>query len=206
VRKQAKRVEESTSKGGLLIFRLENLFSWSEHVELDRCSDDSEDLDAARVAEDLDELALSKQRLRKGGGLKLDLDLPPADVDDIPLGEGIKLPEWDYRKQCLHKDFVNLQMYLPRGSAAQPLPLRLAPLASRLRRQFEHLRNDRQWLRQQPQGSELDLQAWLDFHVERQHGQCAERGLFMQQRTTRRDLACLLLADLSMSTWTMSIG
>lgn len=198
--KRAKRVEESTSKGGLLIFRLENLFSWSEHVELDRCTDDSEDLDAARVAEDLDELALSKQRLRKGGGLKLHLDLPPADVDDIPLGEGIKLPEWDYRKQSLREDFVNLQMMVPRGSEAQPLPLRLAPLAKRLRRQFEHLRNDRQWLRQQPQGSELDMQAWLDFHVERQHGQCAERGLFMEQRHTRRDLACLLLADVSMST------
>lgn len=198
--KRAKRVEESTSKGGLLIFRLENLFSWSEHVELDRCSDDSEDLDAARVAEDLDELALSKQRMRKGGGLKLHLDLPPADSDDVPLGAGIKLPEWDYRKQGLREDFVNLQMMVPRGSEPQSLPARLAPLASRLRRQFEHLRNDRQWLRQQPQGSELDMQAWLDFHVERQHGQCAERGLFMEQRNNRRDLACLLLADLSMST------
>lgn len=200
VRKRAKRVEESTGKGGLLLFRLENLFSWSEHIDLDRCGDDSEDLDAARVAEDLDELALSRQRQRKGGGLKLHLDLPPADVDDIPLGEGIKLPEWDYRKQCLQADFVNLQMMLPRGSEAQPLPPRLAPLARRLRRQFEHLRTDRQWLRQQPQGAELDMQAWLDFHVERQHGQCAERGLFMEQRQNRRDLACLLLADLSMST------
>src|SRR5690606_37210703 len=98
-RKRAKRVEESTSKGGLMLFRLENLFSWSEHVELDRQSDDSENLDAERVAEDLDEIALSRQRMRKGGGLKLHLDLPPADVDDIPLGEGIRLPEWDYRKQ-----------------------------------------------------------------------------------------------------------
>ena len=44
------------------------------------------------------------------------------------------------------------------------------------------------------------MQAWLDFHVEREHGQCAERGLFMEQRQTRRDLACLLLADVSMST------
>jgi len=44
------------------------------------------------------------------------------------------------------------------------------------------------------------MQAWLDFHVERQNGQCAERGLFMEQRQNRRDLACLLLADLSMST------
>ncbi|MEX6503675.1 nitric oxide reductase activation protein NorD [Pseudomonas zhanjiangensis] len=199
-RKRAKRVEESTSKGGLLLFRLENLFSWAEHVDLDRCGDDSEDIDAARVAEDLDELALSRQRQRKGGGLKLHLDLPPADSDDVPLGAGIKLPEWDYRRQCLQEDFVNLQPMLPQGSAAQPLPPRLAPLARRLRRQFEHLRTDRQWLRQQPQGSELDMQAWLDFHVERQHGQCAERGLFLEQRQNRRDLACLLLADLSMST------
>ena len=199
-RKRARRVEESSSKGGLLLFRLENLFSWSEHIELDRCGDDTEDLDAARVAEDLDELALSRQRMRQGGGLKLDLDLPAADFDDVPLGEGIKLPEWDYRKQCLQKDFVNLQLMLPRGAEAKPLPLHLSPLARRLRRQFEHLRNDRQWLRQQPQGSELDMQACLDFHVERQNGQCAERGLFMEQRQDRRDLACLLLADLSMST------
>lgn len=199
-RKRARRVDESSSKGGLLLFRLENLFSWSEHIELDRCGDDTEDLDAARVAEDLDELALSRQRMRQGGGLKLDLDLPAADFDDVPLGEGIKLAEWDYRKQCLQKDFVNLQLMLPRGAEAKPLPLHLSPLARRLRRQFEHLRNDRQWLRQQPQGSELDMQAWLDFHVERQNGQCAERGLFMEQRQNRRDLACLLLADLSMST------
>jgi len=199
-RKRARRVDESSSKGGLLLFRLENLFSWSEHIEMDRCGDDTEDLDAARVAEDLDELALSRQRMRQGGGLKLDLDLPAADFDDVPLGEGIKLPEWDYRKQCLQKDFVNLQLMLPRGAEAKPLPLHLSPLARRLRRQFEHLRNDRQWLRGQPQGSELDMQAWLDFHVERQNGQCAERGLFMEQRQNRRDLACLLLADLSMST------
>ena len=198
--KRAKRVEESTSKGGLLIFRLENLFSLSEHVELDRCTDDSEDLDAARVAEDLDELALSRKRMRKGGGLKLHLDLPPAEADDLPLGEGIKLPEWDYRKQCLQKDFVNLQRFVPRDAEPAPLPARLAPLARRLRRQFEQLRNDPQWQRQQAQGSELDLQAWLDFYVETRQGQAVERGLFMEQRRNRRDLACLLLADLSMST------
>ncbi|MEB0121574.1 VWA domain-containing protein [Pseudomonas sp. CCI1.2] len=199
-RKRAKRIDDSSRDGGLLVVRLENLFSWTEHVDLDRWSDDSEDLDAAKVADDLDELTLSRTRLRKGGGLKLHLDLPPADVDDIPLGEGIKLPEWDYRKQQMQDAFVNLQMMVPRDCEAQPLPVRLKASAQRLRRQFEHLRNDRQWLRQQPQGSELDMQAWLDFYVEREHGQCAERGLFMEQRQTRRDLACLLLADVSMST------
>ncbi len=199
-RKRAERIDDTTRDGGLLIVRLENLFSWTEHVDLDRWADDSEDPDAARVAEDLDQLTLSRTRLRKGGGLKLHLDLPPADVDDIPLGAGILLPEWDYRKQRLQDDFVSLQTFTPRDCQPQPLPARLRSSAQRLRRQFEHLRNDRQWLRQQTQGSELDLQAWLDFHVERQHGQCSERGLFMDQRQTRRDLACLLLADLSMST------
>ncbi|WDH20387.1 nitric oxide reductase activation protein NorD [Pseudomonas chlororaphis] len=199
-RKRASRVEDHSRDGGLLIVRLENLFSWTEHVDLDRWADDSQDPDAARVAADLDELTLSRTRLRKGGGLKLHLDLPPTDVDDIPLGEGIHLPEWDYRKGRLQEHFVNLQMLVPRDCQAQPLPLRLKPSAQLLLRQFQQLRNERQWLRQQPQGSELDLQAWLDFHVERAHGACAERGLFMEQRQTRRDLACLLLADVSMST------
>ncbi|WP_256832285.1 nitric oxide reductase activation protein NorD [Pseudomonas sp. Pse1] len=199
-RKRATRIDDARRDGGLLVVRLENLFSWTEHVDLDRCVDDGEDPDAARVADDLDELTLSRTRLRKGGGLKLHLDLPPADVDDVPLGQGIKLPEWDYRKQQLQEDFVNLQMMLPRDSEAQPLPTRLKASAQKLRRQFAHLRNDRQWLRPQPQGAELDLQAWLDFRVQREQGQCVERGLFMERRQTRRDLACLLLADLSMST------
>ncbi|MDR9878347.1 nitric oxide reductase activation protein NorD [Pseudomonas allii] len=198
--KRATRLDDQARDGGLLVVRLENLFSWTEHVELDRWTDDSQDPDAARVAEDLDHLSLSRQRVRKSGGLKLHLDLPPADVDDIPLGEGIKLPEWDYRRQCLQEAFVNLQLMQPRADQPQALPMRLHAQAQRLRRQFQHLRTDRQWQRQEPQGSELDLQAWLDFHVERQHGACAERGLFMQQRQTHRDLACLLLADLSMST------
>ncbi|PLR63552.1 nitric oxide reductase activation protein NorD [Pseudomonas sp. QC2] len=198
--KRATRLDDNSRDGGLLVVRLENLFSWTEHVDLDRWTDDSQDPDAARVAEDLDQLSLSRQRVRKSGGLKLHLDLPPADVDDIPLGQGIKLPEWDYRQQRLLDDFVNLQPMHPRLDAPQPLPARLHAQAQRLRRQFQHLRTDRQWLRQQPQGSELDLQAWLDFHVERQHGACAERGLFMEQRHSHRDLACLLLADLSMST------
>ncbi|WP_405125664.1 nitric oxide reductase activation protein NorD [Pseudomonas marginalis] len=198
--KRAGRVDDHSRDGGLLVVRLENLFSWTEHVDLDRWADDSEDPDAARVAEDLDQLSLSRQRVRKSGGLKLHLDLPPADVDDIPLGEGIKLPEWDYRQQCLRPGFVNLQLMQPRADAPQPLPARLLGPAQRLRRQFQQLRTDRQWLRRQPQGAELDLQAWVDFQAQRQHGACTERGLYQEQRHTRRDLACLLLADLSMST------
>ena len=199
-RKQASRVEENAGKSGLLVFRLENLFTWTEHIDVDRCGDDNDDVDAARAADDLDEIALSKKRKRKGGGLKLHLDLPPTDIDDIPLGEGIKMPEWDFRRNELRKDFANVEMMQPRLQEPMNLPEHLLPLAKKVRRQFEHLRAEPQWLRQQTQGSELDLQACVDFQVERKLGQIHEPGLFMDRRRQHRDLSCLALADLSMST------
>ncbi len=176
------------------------LLSWSEHLALDRCSDDEDDPDGARVAEDLDYLSLSRQRTQKGGGLRLDLDLPAADYDDLPLGPGLKLPEWDYRQQRLLSDHVLLQPIRPRGATSASLPAHLEKTALHLRRQFACLRDGRQRLRQQPQGDEIDLDAWLDFQVERRRGGSTQPGLFLEQRPRRRDLACLLLADLSMST------
>src|SRR5690606_5410258 len=105
-RTRGDREDVNRGKGGLALVRRGHLFSWSEHVGLDRCGDDTEDLDAARVAEDLDHLSVSRKRSSKGGGLKLDLDLPAAENDDVPFGEGIRLPEWDYRKQALVEDYV----------------------------------------------------------------------------------------------------
>lgn len=200
VRKQASRVDDNTGKQGLLLFRLESLFTWTEHIDLDRCGDDNDDIDAARVADDLDEIALSKKRKRKGGGLKLHLDLPPADVDDLPMGEGIKLPEWDFRRNCLREDYVNVQMMQPRLQEPMPLPERLTALAHKVRRQFENLRSEPRWYKQQMQGSELDLQACVDFYVQRKQGQTQQPGLFMDLQRKQRDLSCLALADLSMST------
>ncbi len=137
---------------------------------------------------------------QKGGGLRLDLDLPAADYDDLPLGPGLKLPEWDYRQQRLLSDHVLLQPMRPRGATSASLPAHLEKTALHLRRQFACLRDGRQRLRQQPQGDEIDLDAWLDFQVERRRGSSTQPGLFLEQRPRRRDLACLLLADLSMST------
>ena len=199
-RRRGERVHEPDGKDGLLLFRLESLFSWSEYVKLDRTADDADDVDAARVAEDLDQLSLSRQRTRKTGGLRLDLDLPAPSEDDLPLGPGIHLPEWDFRRSQLLDEHVCLTPMLPRDATPKPLPLRLNRQAKKLRRQFEQLSARRTWLRQQPQGEELDMAAWLDFHVESRHGACVERGLYRQLVRRERDLACLLLADLSMST------
>mgnify|MGYP002700323512 FL=1 len=201
-RKKAERVDAPDEKQGMMIFRLESLFSWSEFSKLDRGSDDSDDdEDNQKTIEDLDKITLAKQQeQQKSGQIKIDLDLPSASEDDIPLGDGIKLPEWDYKKQALQPERCLLQPMLPRDAKAQKLPIKLQKLAKTIQAQFEQLRSVRYWLKAQPQGEELDLGAWLDFHVESQIAPTAEKGLFKSFRGNNRDLSCLLLADLSMST------
>lgn len=199
-RKQSERVEDPQMRDGLMLFRLENLFSWSEFVKVNRGADDSEDDDAQRVAEDLDKITLSRQQDQKTGTLKIDLDLPSPAEDDIPLGPGIHLPEYDYKSARLIQKRCLLQPMLPKNAKPAKLPPQLAISARRLRHQFEQLRNVRHWENAQPQGEELDLNAWLDFHVQKQHTPIAEQGLYRSFKSNQRDLCCLLLADISMST------
>jgi len=200
-RKKAERADAPDEKQGLMAFQLESLFSWSEFSNLDRGCDDSDEDDYESTIEDLDQITLAKQQeQQKSGQIKIDLDLPSADEDDIPLGEGIKLPEWDYKKQLLIEDRCLLQPMLPRDAKSQKLPVKLQKLSKIIQAQFEQLRSVRYWLKAQPQGEELDLSAWLDFHVESKIAPTAEQGVFRSFRGNNRDLSCLLLADLSMST------
>jgi len=202
-RKEAERVESPDERNGMMIFRLESMFSWSEFSKLDRGSDDSDedDEDYERTIDDLDKITLAQQQeQQKSAQIKVDLDLPSASEDDIPIGDGIKLPEWDYRKQVLLEDHCLLQPMLPRDSKPAKLPVKLQKTAKTIQAQFEQLQSVRYWLKAQPQGEELDLAAWLDFHVESKTSATAEKGLFQSFRGNHRDLSCLLLADLSMST------
>ncbi len=186
----------------MMIFRLESMFSWSEFAQLDRgCDDSDDDDDYDSTIDDLDKITLAKQQAQqKSANIKIDLDLPSASEDDIPLAEGIKLPEWDYKKQRLLAEHCLLQPMLPKDTKPQKLPVKLQKLAKTIQAQFEQLRSVRYWLKAQPQGEELDLTAWLDFHVESHITPTAEKGLFKSFRGNNRDLSCLLLADLSMST------
>ncbi|WP_206485827.1 VWA domain-containing protein [Thalassotalea sp. G2M2-11] len=201
-RKKAERIDSPECRDGMMIFRLESMFSWSEFSKLDRGTDDSEEDEEEyhRIAEDLDKITLSKQQNQKSANIKIDLDLPSASEDDIPLGEGIKLPEFNYKSQQLEQDRCLLQPMMPRDCHAQKLPQRLQKTAKVIQSQFEQLQSVRYWLKGQPQGEELDLTAWLDFHVESQISPTQEKGLYQSFRGNNRDISTLLLADISMST------
>lgn len=140
-------------------------------------------------------------------------DAPPAtsgmtygfawhtDHDDTPLGPGMKLPEWDCRKNTLIDDYCLLKPMLPAGASPQGLPERLKHLAKYLQRQFQALTPERSRKNGETSGPDIDLDRVIRFFVERHSGHAVgEPGLYTAWPTRERSLACLLLADLSLST------
>ncbi len=198
-RKQAERTDDGKETDGLLVFKLESLFSWTEQVALDRPQEEDLDQDLNGVAEDLDVITLSRQRRAGSAGIKFDMDLPAAQHDDLPVGDGIRLPEWDYRKQVLLEDYCLLQPMLADDALPAPIPEALRTQARVLKNRFSLLRPELRLQKRQPQGDEIDLDAWMDFKTLPSNNQ-TQQNFYLDRNQPHRDLACLLLADLSMST------
>ena len=201
-RRSARREDDTDGRDGFILpFRAESLLSWAQYVKVKRALDDDDNPDAARAADDMDELAIADGSGETASAIRFDLDLPSAAVDDIPLTDGILLPEWDWKRHTLQKDQCRLTEYEPRDATPCPLPARLARAARRLRHQFELLTPSRRWLKAQPDGSEADLDAcvrqWTDRAVGHADG---NSGRYLKCDRRERDLACLVLADLSLST------
>jgi nitric oxide reductase NorD protein len=200
-RKKGNRTNEPEGKDGLMSFRLETLWSWAEYTKVDRTSVDDDDDNSMQTADDMDNITLAQNSETTAGKIKLDLDLPAEQYDDIVLGEGIAIDEWDYKQQHLQKDHCRLQLMISRQTQAMELPLRLRQQAHKIRRQFEALRPQRHWLSRQNEGSELDLENYINLLTDRKHGHVnSDTPVYRDIRNLSRDLSCLLLADLSLST------
>ena len=117
------------------------------------------------------------------------------------LGEGLPIDEWDYKQQQLLKDHCRLQTMLSRDTAPTELPARLKSQARKIRRQFEILKPQRVWKNRQNDGTELDLENYINYLTYRKHGDVnSDTPVYKELREDSRDLSCLLLADLSLST------
>ncbi len=200
--RRAERVQRPESDRGLITIRMENILTWGEFANVDRGAEENEDLDQARdAAEHMDQFSVARDGKSLASKLRFDLDLPSSDCDDQVLSEGERLPEWDWKRQCLLEDhcrIVNLQAV---EAAPAPLPDHLRQTAKRLRAQFQQLMPGRLWRHGQPDGSEIDMDAYLRFAAERRSGHAVGGDhLYRDLRNGARDLSCLLLADLSLST------
>ena len=198
---KAEQVEKPKNDSPFLImFRAESLLSWGEYVRVNRAFDEDPDPNAGEAAKDMDRLSLARDGQTAVSRVKFDLDLPSAAEDDTPIGPGIKLPEWDYRKNLLLPDHCLLRPLIADDAQPAELPEHLKKTAHRLRQQFAALAPARRWLKAQQDGPELDIDNCVRNIADKASGQTPDQGAYLAQARCERDLACLLLADLSLST------
>jgi nitric oxide reductase NorD protein len=201
-RRKAQTVADERDKAPLMMFfRAESILSWGEFVKVNRASDDDDDGNALAAANDMDMLAIAPDGQTTASRVKFDLDLPSAAADDRPLGPGIRLPEWDWRKGQLIEDHCALQTLVTTEPPVFAPPPALKVTARRVRQRMEVLRGGMGRLHAQPEGEEIDLDAWIRHHVEATSAPRSESpSVFTRRVRSERSLATLLLADLSLST------
>ncbi|MFP8778943.1 nitric oxide reductase activation protein NorD [Hydrogenophaga sp. RWCD_12] len=124
----------------------------------------------------------------------------PPDVNSLPPRH---YPEWDHQSQSFRPDWVSLYERLqPCGDAADihRILARHAALAKQLQRLLDLLKpQDRQRIRFQEDGSELDLDVAIRSLTDFRGGAAPDPRVHMSHRTDGRDIAVLLLLDLSHS-------
>lgn len=201
-RRRTRRIEQRPGRAPLLLpSKTEQLMSWADHVPLDRGSDEEDDGNAVRAADDMAQLAITRDGKAGAARVKFDLDLPSASADDVPIGEGETLPEWDWKQQRLRADHCRVVTLMAQAAAPYLPPAGLQATARRVRRRLEVLRAAPRWQRQCADGEAIDLDAWVR-HAADDASATSPRDppVFARRIRGERSLATLLLADLSLST------
>jgi nitric oxide reductase activation protein len=154
-------------------YRDDNRHMWRFHEQ----SDDEEMFDDHRKIE-------LEEEERKG--------LPPRHY-----------PEWDYNSQTYRPDWASVYEALhPQGNAADIDRLldKHSALAKRLKRMLDLLKpQEKVRIRYQEEGSELDLDVALRSLIDFKSGATPDPRINMSHKTSGRDIAVMLLLDLSES-------
>lgn len=203
-RRRAQRTTSTSDRQAMVLpFRAEALMSWNEMVHVNRSSDDEDDGNALNAANDMDVLSVAPDGQSLASRVKFDLDLPSSSADDVPLGPGLALPEWDYRQQRLLADHCRVQVMQSRNAAPFVANPTLQRTARAMRRRLEVLRDLPRPQHAQDSGDDIDLDAWVRFASEQASAapvQTDTPAVYLRHSRAERSLATLLLADLSLST------
>ncbi len=206
-RRRAEQVEEHDGRSGLLAFRLESLFSWAEFIPIDRTADEADEDEAGKAVEDLDLLSINRSGQDQSNRIKLDLVADEQEDIGELLEADIRLPEWDHRSGSLRADYCAARIRTAMPSPDDTMSARLARDSRKLTRLLRTMLPQDVWIRNQLDGDELDIGACVDYQADVMHGRATgERGLYRKRIRQNRDMACLLIADLSMSTETALDG
>ncbi len=111
--------------------------------------------------------------------------------------------EWDYRLRAYCDAGVTVHVKTMKEGPQEWVDRTLdeyRSVVNLVRRRFEMLRAQRTRLRKQLEGDEVDIDAYIDGRADFQAGLPMPQAIYQTCRETRRDLAILLLVDVSGST------
>lgn len=115
----------------------------------------------------------------------------------------LQYPEWDYRIAGSRDPGVTVRLQPPTEGPQDWVDRTLDSYRSMrnvVQRHFEMLRAQRLRLRKQLDGEEIDLEAYVDGHADFRAGAPMAQALYQTCRPARRDMAIMLLIDISGST------
>ncbi len=199
MKKQTNQIDDKHETDGFLAFLPESLMSIFEQVNVDRCEDDSFDEDALYHAEDLDEITIGQKQANLSSRIKMDLELLPDNTITYPLGKGHYVDEWDYQKNDYLINYARIMPQVTLNVVPIELPQRLRKTVKKIQGELDMLKLDRIKNDRLPYGDELNMDSWIEY-LSHQNKSMHHQNFYVTYEKKTRDMATLLLADISLST------
>lgn len=180
---------------------------------LQRPTDRDAQTAADEFAESLAELEQARLVSTPGRPTEVLLSDDPPDTRKAPPrhangtvareSEPIRYPEWDHRLQAYNEAGAIVRLLPAADGPQQWVDDTLAEHRSMLhaiQRRFEMLRGQRAPLRRQLDGDDVDLEACIEARADHHAGYPMAQALYRSQKRMKRDMAIMLLIDVSGST------
>jgi nitric oxide reductase NorD protein len=210
-RPQARTAAEDDSKQGAWMIQTTQPHERAEDaIGMQRPTDRDATTAAEEFADALSELPQARLVATPGRPKEILLsdDAPPGRARIEPtvavaVAARYTYPEWDYRSGGYRLPGAVVSLAPPRVGDPRWVERTLREHGTLLRsiqRRFEMLRVERLRLRKQLDGEDIDLAAYVESVADFRAGLPFEQALYQTQRRARRDLAIMLLIDVSGST------
>ncbi|HEO64887.1 MAG TPA: nitric oxide reductase activation protein [Spirochaetes bacterium] len=128
------------------------------------------------------------------------------DTKEVKMGNQEKsflYNEWDYKRQHFKKDWCvlrELEMHPWHSEFVNNTLKKYKGLIKNLRKTFEALRGEDKVLKRQYQGDDVDIDALVESYADTKSGLEMSEKLFIQLNRVERNIAVLLMVDMSGST------
>ncbi|MFW5745879.1 MAG: nitric oxide reductase activation protein NorD, partial [Spirochaetota bacterium] len=150
---------------------------------------------ARRRREGDDDRSCAGDRSRDGERLSGEND------EESALDAAFLYDEWDHVRGQYHEYYCRLQEVVPQAGAPSPLAGRIAEQARRVRRVFESIRPDlARKEKHLHDGDEINADLLYDYLIDSRHEPSPPVRFYERPRISTRDLAVLILVDVSGST------